>query len=72
MTIDHKMTGEMNIREMITDVVERRRDHVFLVDAATSREITYGEFHRQACALAGGTPPPRRAQRRPHRRHASE
>jgi acyl-CoA synthetase (AMP-forming)/AMP-acid ligase II len=52
MTIDHKMTGEMNIREMITDVVERRRDHVFLVDAATSGEITYGEFHRQACALA--------------------
>jgi acyl-CoA synthetase (AMP-forming)/AMP-acid ligase II len=47
MTIDQK-----NIREMIADVVERRRDHVFLVDAVTGREITYGEFHSQACALA--------------------
>ncbi|MFZ0814030.1 MAG: class I adenylate-forming enzyme family protein [Candidatus Sulfotelmatobacter sp.] len=43
---------ETNITEMITDVVERRRDNVFLVDAVTGREITYGEFHRQACALA--------------------
>jgi long-chain acyl-CoA synthetase len=42
----------MTIGEMITGVVERRQDHVFLVDAVTSREITYGEFHRQACALA--------------------
>jgi len=52
MTIDQTETGKMNIREMITEVVERRRGNVFLVDAATSREITYGEFHRQACALA--------------------
>ena len=43
---------EMTIREMITDVVARRQEQVFLVDAITSREITYGEFHRQACALA--------------------
>ncbi len=52
MKIDQKKTREMNVREMITDVVERRPDHVFLVDAVTSREITYGEFHRQACTLA--------------------
>jgi acyl-CoA synthetase (AMP-forming)/AMP-acid ligase II len=52
MKIDQKKTGEMNVREMITDVVERRPDHVFLVDAVTSREITYGEFHRHACTLA--------------------
>lgn len=44
--------GETNVREMITDVVERRRDHVFLVDAVTGREITYSEFHRRACAVA--------------------
>jgi len=43
---------EMTIREMITDVVARRQEQVFLVDAITSREITYGEFHRKACALA--------------------
>jgi len=42
----------MTIRETIMDVVGRREDHVFLVDAITNREITYGEFHRQACALA--------------------
>jgi len=34
------------------DVVTGQRDKVFLVDATTGREITYGEFHRQACALA--------------------
>ncbi len=62
----------MTIREMITSVVERRRDHVFLVDAATGREITYGEFHRQACALAAELGQPRCAQGRPYRRHASE
>jgi acyl-coenzyme A synthetase/AMP-(fatty) acid ligase len=44
--------GAMTIRETIMDVVARRRDQVFLVDAATGREITYGEFHRQAYALA--------------------
>jgi long-chain acyl-CoA synthetase len=44
----------MTIREMIMDVVARREGQVFLVDAITSREITYGEFHRQACALAAG------------------
>jgi acyl-coenzyme A synthetase/AMP-(fatty) acid ligase len=42
----------MTIRETITNVVERRAEQVFLVDANTGREITYGEFHRQACALA--------------------
>ena len=34
------------------DVVARREGQVFLVDANSGREITYGEFHRQACALA--------------------
>ena len=42
----------MTIRETIMDVVSRHGERVFLVDAAMSREITYGDFHRQACALA--------------------
>jgi acyl-CoA synthetase (AMP-forming)/AMP-acid ligase II len=42
----------MTIQETMMDVVTRRRGEVFLVDAATSRELTYGEFQRQACALA--------------------
>ncbi len=42
----------MTIRETITNVVERRAAQVYLVDANTGREITYREFHRQACALA--------------------
>ncbi|MFZ0770732.1 MAG: class I adenylate-forming enzyme family protein [Candidatus Sulfotelmatobacter sp.] len=42
----------MTIRETILNVVARRERQVFLVDAVTGREITYGEFHRQACALA--------------------
>jgi acyl-coenzyme A synthetase/AMP-(fatty) acid ligase len=52
MTIDKAKVGEMNIRETIMDVVARRQEHVFLVDAITGHEITYGEFHRQACVLA--------------------
>jgi long-chain acyl-CoA synthetase len=47
MKIDETKTGET-----IMDVVARRKGQVFLVDAITGREITYGEFHRQACALA--------------------
>jgi long-chain acyl-CoA synthetase len=43
----------MTIQETIMDVVTRRHEDVFLVDASTGREITYGEFHRQACAVAG-------------------
>jgi long-chain acyl-CoA synthetase len=42
----------MTTREIIMNVVARRREQVLLVDATTGREITYGEFHRQACALA--------------------
>jgi acyl-coenzyme A synthetase/AMP-(fatty) acid ligase len=42
----------MTSRETIMDVVLRHGERVFLVDAATSREITCGDFHRQACALA--------------------
>ena len=42
----------MTIRETISNVVERRVEQAFLVDANTGREITYGEFHRRACALA--------------------
>ncbi len=42
----------MTIRETITNIVTRREREVFLVDANTAQEITYGEFHRQACALA--------------------
>jgi long-chain acyl-CoA synthetase len=51
-TIGQVKIGEMKIREMIASIVERRREHIFLVDAITSREITYGEFHRKSCALA--------------------
>ena len=43
---------EMTISETIMNVVARRHEQVFLVDAITNREIAYGEFHRQACALA--------------------
>ena len=42
----------MTIRETITNIVTRREREVFLVDANTAQEITYGDFHRQACALA--------------------
>src|ERR1035438_1813438 len=42
----------MTTREAIAEIVERRKDQVFLVDAASGSEITYGEFDRQACALA--------------------
>jgi long-chain acyl-CoA synthetase len=43
----------MTIRAMLLDVVTRREGHVFLVDAIAKHETTYGEFHQQACALAG-------------------
>jgi len=42
----------VTIRETITSVVARRERQVFLVDASSGHEITYGDFHRQACALA--------------------
>jgi len=42
----------MTIRETIMNVVARQQHKVFLVDATTGREITYGEFHRRACNLA--------------------
>src|SRR5258708_32864444 len=42
----------MTIRETIMNVVARQQHKVFLLDATTGREITYGEFHRQACNLA--------------------
>jgi long-chain acyl-CoA synthetase len=42
----------MTIREMIIEIVDRRKQNVFLVDAATGREMTYGEFHRLASSLA--------------------
>jgi len=52
MTIGEMRLGQMKIRTTILDVIARRKGEVFLVDAITGREITYGEFHRQACALA--------------------
>jgi long-chain acyl-CoA synthetase len=52
MTIGESTIGAMKIRETILDVVSRREGQVFLVVATTGREITYGEFHRQARALA--------------------
>ena len=47
-----KPGDQMTIRETIMDVVSRCGERVFLVDAVTSRQITYGDFHQQACALA--------------------
>jgi acyl-CoA synthetase (AMP-forming)/AMP-acid ligase II len=42
----------MNIRETILDVIDRREQHIFLIDAGTGAGITYAEFHRRASALA--------------------
>jgi long-chain acyl-CoA synthetase len=42
----------MTIRQTITEVVEHNQHRIFLVDAVSGRELTYGEFHIQACALA--------------------
>jgi acyl-CoA synthetase (AMP-forming)/AMP-acid ligase II len=42
----------MTSRERIMDIVARRQDQTFLVDASTGAEISYGEVHRRACALA--------------------
>jgi acyl-coenzyme A synthetase/AMP-(fatty) acid ligase len=42
----------MTTRQTIINAIQRREHCTFLVDANTGREITYGEFHRQACALA--------------------
>ena len=42
----------MTTRETLASIVARRKDHAFLIDAGTGREITYGEFHSQACAVA--------------------
>ena len=40
------------IRDTITALVQRREQNIFLVDANSGAAITYGEFHRVACALA--------------------
>jgi long-chain acyl-CoA synthetase len=48
----HPSGDAMTIPETILAVVARREERVFLVDALTSQTTTYGEFHRQACALA--------------------
>lgn len=49
----NKSSGNaMTIREIILGVIALQKEKVFLVDANTSRKITYGEFHQQACALA--------------------
>jgi long-chain acyl-CoA synthetase len=42
----------MTIRQTILEVVEHNQRREFLIDASQGRIITYGEFHRQACALA--------------------
>jgi long-chain acyl-CoA synthetase len=48
-----RFTGHaMTPRETILNIIERRSDQVFLVDALTGQEVTYSEFHRKACALA--------------------
>ena len=62
----------MTMRETMVDVVARRADHTFLVDAVTHREITYGEFHKQACALAAELRRQGNSERRPRRRDGSQ
>jgi long-chain acyl-CoA synthetase len=52
MTFHEINSPQTSSRETILSVVARRRHQVFLVDAPTGRETSYGEFHRQACALA--------------------
>jgi long-chain acyl-CoA synthetase len=42
----------MTIREQVLDLVEKNSGRTFLVDALTGTPMTYGEFHRLACALA--------------------
>lgn len=42
----------MTTREIVLDIVTRCQREIFLVDAASGYELTYGEFHHQACALA--------------------
>lgn len=42
----------MTIRETILDVVQRRADKIFLVDANSGHEISFGGFHRMAAAVA--------------------
>lgn len=64
-TIGETKIRERGIREAIMDVMARRQGQVFLVDAITGREITYTEFHRQACALAAELR--RRGVRKGHR-----
>jgi len=48
----HSDGDAMKIRETILKIVECHGVRVFLVDASTGNEITYRDFHRQACALA--------------------
>jgi long-chain acyl-CoA synthetase len=43
---------ETKIRQSFMEIVRRRQGEIFLVDANTGREITYAQFHRQACAVA--------------------
>ena len=42
----------MNVRDVVLDRIQQSGNRPFLIDAATSREISYGEFHRLACDLA--------------------
>ena len=42
----------MTIREQVLDIVEGNRERTFLVDAVSGRQLSYGEFHQRACALA--------------------
>ncbi len=41
----------MTIRESMIELVQRQERKTFLVDASTGAAMTYGEFHRAACAL---------------------
>ena len=42
----------MTFRDRVLDRIRTSGPQVFLVDALSGREITYSEFHEQACAAA--------------------
>jgi long-chain acyl-CoA synthetase len=42
----------MTFRDLIQDRIRASGENVFLVDASSGRELTYAQFHKQACEVA--------------------
>ena len=42
----------MTFRDLVLDRMSAFGERVFLVDVSTGRELTYAQFHEQACAVA--------------------